>query len=266
MELAEAKGHRDGSDSDSVTTRGALVTLTIGEKYERLARLTHPYFSHYAARHNLSFVVITQPFIGGAPHFQKLACYDILGDHERLIFVDTDVLIAPDAPNLLDIVPPDQFGAYEVSRHTSFHDDAILLVQDRLRDIDWRQDYFNSGVMVASRAHKPVFDPSDSDLAAWNNVCSTLPEKKTFSDQTFLNFKVQEKGIPFFDIGYKFNHSLGPGNSSERFGSHFIHCKGHRHGAKEAEIARAAYVLSRPRLRAAFARYTFLARAYDRML
>lgn len=266
MERAEVKVHRDRSQANGSATRGALVTLTIGPLYERLARLTHPYFRRYAARHNLSFVVITQPFIEGAPHFQKLACHDILGDHERLIFVDTDVLIAPDAPNLLDIVPPDRFGAYAVSRHTPFHDEAVLLIQDSLRDIGWGHEYFNSGVMVVSRGHQCIFDPSDPDLAEWTAVCARHPEKMTFSDQTYLNFKVQEQGIPFFDVGYRFNHSLGPGRSAERFGSHFIHCKGHRRGAKETEIARAAYVLARPRLRASFAKYTFLVRAYDRML
>jgi lipopolysaccharide biosynthesis glycosyltransferase len=239
------------------------VTLAIGETYERLAKLTHPYFRAYATRHNLAFLPIKRPHLQAAPHFQKLACYDVLVEHERVIFVDTDVLIAPDAPCLLDIVPPRKFGAYIVSEHTSFHDQAILLIQQRLRDLSWQHEYFNSGVMVASREHRSIFAPSDPDLQTWMALCSKLSEKQTFSDQTYLNFKVRESGIQVLDIGYKFNHSLGPGRSSERFGSHFIHCKGHRRGTKEAEITRAEYVLSRPRLRAILAKFPFLTRLYD---
>lgn len=254
---------KENLSRSALQTRCAVVTLTIGHAYERLARLTYPFFHAYAERHGLAFLPINHPVVPGAPHFQKLACFDILDRYERIMFVDTDVLISPEAPNLFDIVPVCRFGAYNVSRHTPFHDNAILLIQDRLRDIGWRRVYFNSGVMVVSRAHRAVFNPSDPDLSVWTKTCESLPESRTFSDQTYLNYKVQKARLPFFDIGYRFNHSLAPRRSAERFNSHFIHCKGHRPGTKEAEIARAAYVLERPRLRAAFAKYPRLARIYD---
>lgn len=266
MPHADASVQNTASNRSALQTGCALVTLTIGPAYERLARLTYPFFHAYAARHGLAFVPIGQPVIAGKPHFQKLACFDLLARYERIMFVDTDVLISPDAPNLFDIVPEGRFGAYNVSRHTAFHDKAIVLIQERLRDIGWRRVYFNSGVMVASRAHRPVFDPWDPDLPVWTAACETLPESRTFSDQTYLNYKVQEAHLPVFDIGYRFNHSLAPGRSTERFSSHFIHCKGHRKGTKETEIARAAYVLKRPRLRAIFARYPRLTRIYDGVL
>lgn len=215
--------------------------------------------------YNLAFVVIRKPYVLGAPHFTKLACFEILQQYKRIIFVDTDILITPDAPNILAIVPQDHFGAYIVSQHTYLHDKAILLVQSNFRDIGWRHDYFNSGVMVASQMHKLVFDPSDPDLIKWSEICAKLPEGQTFSDQTYLNFKLQEQNLPLFDIGYKFNHSLAPGNSARRFSSHFIHCKGHRKGSKEMELRRADYIISRPRLRAAFANYPLLAGFYDSM-
>lgn len=263
MRHAEMALQENASGRKVLQERCALVTLTIGLAYGRLARITYPFFHEYADRHGLAFVPISHPVIPGAPHFQKLACFEILEDYERIMFVDTDVLISPDAPNLFEIVPLYQFGAYDVSQHTAFHDHAIALIQERLKDIGWRNEYFNSGVMVASRMHREVFNPSDPDLAVWTRVCEALPESKTFSDQTYLNYKVQEYRLPFFDIGYRFNHSLAPRRSAERFSSYFIHCKGHRRGTKEKEVARAAYILRRPRLRAVFSRYPGLARIYD---
>lgn len=263
MPHADTAVQNTASSRSALQTGCALVTLTIGPAYERLARLTYPYFHAYAARHGLAFVPIDKPVIAGKPHFQKLACFDLLGRYERIMFVDTDVLISPDSPNLFDIVPDCRFGAYNVSRHTASHDKSIVLIQERLRDIGWRRVYFNSGVMVASRVHRAIFNPSDPDLTVWTRACENLPESRTFSDQTYLNYKVQESHLPFFDIGYRFNHSLASGRSAERFNSEFIHCKGHRRGTKEAEVARAAYVLKRPRLRAVFAKYPRLVRIYD---
>lgn len=242
----------------------ALVTVAIGPAYERLARISHPFFQRYCDAYDLAFVSIDRPVIAGAPHFQKLACFDLLGVYERLVFVDTDVLIAPDAPNIFDIAPPTSFGAYLVSAHTPMHDPAIGRIQQELGPLGWERRYFNSGVMVASRQHRAVFDPRDPDLATWVAVCADLPEHATFSDQTYLNYKVIQSGDDIFDIGYAFNHSLGPGASAERFKSHFIHCKGHRKGSKETEMRRAAVVLSNTRLHRLFQAAPALVTLYDR--
>ena len=246
--------------------RHALVTVAIGSEYQALAKLTHPLMAHYAEHCGMDFRPIVERSTEGDSDFEKLAAYRLLDEYERLLIVDTDVLITNEAPNILDVVPVLSFGAYLVSVHTPMHDPAIALIQRTLRDIGWKRDYFNAGVMVASRAHQALFDPDHPDLKTWLAECARQPEHKTFLAQTYLNFRVRESKTPFFDITYRYNHSLGPGRSGERFGSYFIHCKGHRKGSKLTEIERARFVLDRPMMRAAFVQFPALTRVYDKLL
>ena len=245
---------------ESTPARAALVTLAIGSGFQDVARATEGSLRRYANRHGLDFVIIDEPLISAHPVYDKFACYHLLDIYERLIFVDSDVLIAPETPNLLDIVPEDSFGAYMVSDHTDLHDEAIVLVQEVLGDLSWQHDYFNGGVMVFSRNHKKVFDYEDPDLSLWAETPGTA-----YREQTYLNFKVRQYGLPIFDIGFKFNHTLAVGKSDERFGSFIIHCKGHRPGNKLDEVRRARFVLDRPRLRGWVVRWPGLTRAFDRI-
>jgi hypothetical protein len=84
--------------------------VALGESYRQLAELTHPSFKRYAERFGLDFLPVIQRSTAGAPDFGKLSCGALLGEYERVIFVDTDVLISDDCENLLDIVPEDHFG------------------------------------------------------------------------------------------------------------------------------------------------------------
>jgi lipopolysaccharide biosynthesis glycosyltransferase len=240
--------------------RSALVTLAIGSDFQDVARLTENSFRSYASRYDLDLIVITEPPPGIHPVWGKFACFDLLDTYERLIFADADVLIATEAPNLLAMVPPGEVGAYVVSEDTDYHDGAVGRIQEVLDDLGWKRDYFNCGVLVLSRNHKDLFDHTDPDFDLWKNE----PEA-TYREQTYINYKVQQKGIPVFDIGYRFNHTLASANSYERFGSFLIHCKGHRPGTKLDEVRRTRFVLDHPYLRRLLIRYPRLTRIFDRL-
>ena len=195
-----------------------------------------------------------------------MRCGDLLEEYERLIFCDTDVLIAPDCPDLLPIVPQDSVGACLVSLYSDFHDPGVTIIQNYLGDIGWEREYFNSGVFVVSRCHKSMFDTTDPDFANWAETASGKQGRTLHGfDQTYLNYKAKKLGYPIFHIGYEFNHTLAPRNSEKRFGSHIIHCKGHRRGDRLMEVRRAAYVLRREKLRQLFVAFPWLTRIYDVM-
>lgn len=240
----------------------AIVSVAIGEKHQAMAALSAASLVDYAKRFNLDLVMITEPLEGISPYYAKLACGRLLERYERLIFLDSDVLVAPDCPNILEIVPEDYFGAYLVSKHTDLHDRAIEMIQQDLPDIGWRHDYFNSGVMIFGRRHLAAFDTDDPDLAQWlRNEYSTV--SATYFEQTYINYKVRKHRFPIFDIGYRFNHSLAPNLSSTRFGSYVIHCKGHQRRDRTTEIRRTRFVLEHPRLRELFIKMPLLASIYD---
>ena len=243
--------------------RAAMVTFAIGEKYRALGGITHKAFKRYADRCGLDLIIVTEHSTGCLPVFEKMIAASLMERYDRVLIVDTDIVIAPDCPDLLQIVPDDKFGAYLVSAHTDYHDSAITLIQEHLKPLGWERDYFNAGLMVASKMHRPLFDQNVPDFATWTKVCKERPPRQTFSEQTYLNYKWQELGFALFDIGYAYNHTLAVRNSAARFSSPIVHCKGHVRGTRLKEVKRTAFVMERPRLRRLFVWMPGLTRAFD---
>lgn len=192
-----------------------------------MALLTHPLMKRYAACHGLKFIVLRDRSSEGLPaHYAKYQIRGLLNEFDRIVFVDTDILVHPCAPSLLEIVPPSHFGAYLASEHSDVHDEAVVAIQNRLGDVGWGREYFNSGVMVISHDHAKIFD-------------TALGTEISFWEQTQLNYNVRTLSIPLFDIGYPFNHVQAAGEPPRRMDSYFIHYAGpgHRMGPKPVQIA-----------------------------
>lgn len=209
----------------------AVVTISIGDACAAISRQTRPFLEAYAARVGADFITIElSKSLGPTPHFEKYQLRDLLDSYERVLYVDADVLVVPDAPDLFRIVPPDEFGAYLASRHSDVHDGAATAIQEVLGQIGWGREYFNSGVMIASRDHREVFDLRHGSYVS-------------FYEQTQLNYNVRKLGVPIRDITFRFNHVEAAGG--ERLTSYFIHYAGPGHGAgsKPAQVARDAATL-----------------------
>jgi len=219
-------------------SRYAIVTLYIGEKYRSIADITLPIMKEYASKIGADLIEITENRLNkGMGHYEKLQIYNLFDSYERIAFLDVDVLITPVCPNLFSEVPEEYFAAFDVSKYSKVHDNAIFLIQEKLGYIDWKDTYFNSGVMVASRAHRDIFNPNDGLLNIWSKF-SCKEGDGTYLDQTFINYNVNRMKIPFLDLGYKFNHTTAPKNSHLRFKSFIIHYpgKGHRKGTKIQQL------------------------------
>src|SRR5690606_14141469 len=98
-------------------------------------------------------------------------------------------------------------------------EEEIASYQGMCGDIGWNSGYFNSGVMVMSRLHRPMFTYDHG-----------VQRSAKFVDQTMLNYRLQRGRYPFFDIGQKFNHFAALNRSSRlfatRFSSYIIHYAG----------------------------------------
>lgn len=196
----------------------AIVTLCIGNDFDQLARLTHPLMRDYANKMHADFIIIDSPELGISPiHYEKYQLANLLNKYERVLFIDTDVVVRPNSPDLFEYVPKNMFGAYLASKHSDCHDASLEKVQDELGSLGWKKDYFNSGVMVLSRDHQPLFDLSHG---CFNG----------FYEQTQLNYNLQKLKLPFFDIGFQYNHVELIGEPISNETSYFIHYAGPGHG------------------------------------
>ncbi len=195
-----------------MNTKRAIVTIAIGKSYTKLGNLTHPLMRSYAAKVNAEFIVVTEHDSSLlSPHFAKYCLFDWLGVYERILYVDTDVLIVDHCPDLFDIVPSGQLGVFLEENDVCPTKRATETQEICGSVAGWSGTFFNSGVMVLSSQHRSLFDPS----LGLNSIGSEF-------EQAQLNWNVHVLGIPIFDIGRKFNHIVWELDSS-RYDSHMIH-------------------------------------------
>lgn len=107
-----------GSESERV----ALVTLTLGRRYEEAwRRHCEPGWRAYADRHGYKVVQLTEPLDGSArasarsPAWQKCLVLEqpVAREFDRVVWIDADVAINPSAPPIAAGVPVELVGAVD---------------------------------------------------------------------------------------------------------------------------------------------------------
>lgn len=233
-------------------SRKALVTLAVGDFYTQMAAITHPLMKAYADRCGVDFVVINNRKVNKLynldERYEKFQLYDIIDDYDQLAFVDTDILISPKTPSLFELVPMDRFAAVSEAKFSKAERD-IRLTQEIMGDVEWRNDYFNSGMMVFGNSHKQVFDPSREQLKTWSTGDFRKKEVNLLNDQPYLNHRINELGIDLLEMGHKYNHTRVITETHTRFKSYMIHYagpSGHRYGSRLAQLQKDSKVFGSP--------------------
>jgi hypothetical protein len=196
--------------------RFCVVTIAIGANYELLATLTHPRIKAYADKIDSDFLVWKDLGTHTIAGYRKLDIAALLEDYDRVLYVDTDILIRPDAPNIFDVVPEAQLGLFEEGRFSdrkgSFYEFGQL-VGDSCEG--WLGRYYNTGVIVASKAHIKAFT---QPIREFNN----------YYEQTCINYNVYKHQVPTFELHYKWNRMslVDKVTGDPRHNSYFIHYAG----------------------------------------
>lgn len=101
----------------------AIVTLAIGKNYrDRWYGLCYANWRRYAELHGYDVLCIDSPLDESPRAKSRSACWQkclILGDqrvqkYNRVVWVDSDILINPHSPCIVDRVPEDKVGAVEM--------------------------------------------------------------------------------------------------------------------------------------------------------
>lgn len=197
-----------------------------------MATITHPTIFRYAERIGADFLSITESKCS-TPHWEKFRIFDLLNQYHRILFVDTDIIIRSDAPNLFDLVPENKIGVFNempftgpmrfVSLVESCREYGIKNVPEKFEN-----KYYNTGVLVVSRRHKFLFKK---------------PEKEFNShfEQGYLNVIFSQHADEMFDLEYRFNRMscLDSRTGEERHASYFIHYAGAPDFAQTLQIIQA---------------------------
>ncbi len=97
----------------------AIVTIAVGKRFERMVRdycLTN--WKLYADKHGYDLIIIDKPLDEEDDRcvaWQKcLVCsQDWSQKYDRIVWIDTDIVINPNSPDIIDGVPEDKIGAVD---------------------------------------------------------------------------------------------------------------------------------------------------------
>lgn len=196
-----------------------IVTIAIGDFHKKLGRLTHPFMKKYAEKIGADFEVIEDQGEHTLPHYRKLDLGDYLNKYDRVCYIDTDIIVRPDSPDIFEIVPYNKFGAFEegsfADRAPALHTVFEAYAFECPTDI--QADYWNTGVMVFSKPHQPIF-------------CSPKIEVPSFYEQSYLNLMFHALQVQMANLSYRFNSMklVEPHSGEDRLSSFFIHYAGYK--------------------------------------
>jgi hypothetical protein len=205
----------------------ALVTICCGDFYQRMAAHTHPTLRAYAERIGADFIAWDDYTGHTFPHYKKMELAGLLDTYDRLVYVDTDILIRDDAPSLFDVVPADAVGMLDESLFCERRHETIAFMERTGFDsLAWDGRYYNSGVMVMSREHRGILAPPPVEYDG------------VLKEQNYINAMVAKLKIKVFPLPYRFNR-IYPMDSllgESRHDSYFMHYAGARDGLTEDQV------------------------------
>lgn len=201
----------------------AVVTITIGDYHKRMAEITHPLMKAYAQKIGAEFIVIDKA--EGMPHYAKFQINKLLKNYDRLIYIDTDILIRNDSPDIFQLVPEDSIGLFDEGRYldrTSFYG---FMQQNSYDPNYWDKKYYNTGVMVVSKCHANIFLKPDV-------------EQNHFFEQSYINLLLTMMKPKIYGLQYKWNrmYALDKITGEERHDSYFMHYAGIENVMSRSEL------------------------------
>jgi hypothetical protein len=193
----------------------AIVSMAVGDFYNKISELTFPSLRKYAERVGADFIEL-QPneVYKNFPHYLKCELNSVLDSYDRICYIDADIIVSPLAPNIFEKVPEDKMGLFEEGKYENrLSNLQNYFTQKGLNAV--ATQYFNTGVIVASKEHKKVFE---------------VPEvfEDNFFEQTYLNYRIYKLEMGVVGLSYKFNRmTLADQRTGEhRLASYFVHYAG----------------------------------------
>ena len=174
----------------------AVVTMAIGAEAQGWLAHSGTRFAAYAAKYGFDYVILNEREIKcriqwrktkGNVQLEKYQIGTLLDRYERIVFFDADILLSPTCPDFCKMVPPENLGIVaDPSGNEAWKRDEEMAAMEKLFGAIGASSgaYFNSGVMVISRAHRELFR-----FDAKRIVAGRWPE------QTALNYHSARLGI-----------------------------------------------------------------------
>lgn len=170
--------------------KNLVLTVSVGNLFSDIQKLTHPSIKKYANKINADFLVVSETKYTD-PNWEKTQVYNLLNKYKRIILLDSDLIIREDCPNLFEIVPEDKLGGFNEKKYFQNAEKVKLeAIKYKFEIPKITNDYYNTGVLVISRKHKPLFKPVNTFLGTFNDYFNTL---------------IQKDKVKTYDLDYRYN-------------------------------------------------------------
>lgn len=202
-----------------------LITTRADSGVEEFCKISHPIFKKFAKKCNADFLKldhISECKVGdGRWHFRIMKHYDLFEEYDRILHLDTDMIVLPSCPNLFEMVPYEKIGTiYEDKGSRKDHRmRCILAAQRKFGFIDWFGGYINTGTFLTSKCHKEIYQKINGEF--WTDFGS---------DDVQLGYLIKKNNFQVMELPFQFNHmtmySEAWNGFPNRFDSHIIHYAG----------------------------------------
>lgn len=206
-------------DAPTVTPQRPFLvcTVAVGDTGAAMLEATGPLMRRYAERVGADFAAITGPTLNPYVLADKFRLHHLTPHYERLLFLDADALIHPDAPDLFRLVPPGQVAIRDDSPELSLDlkPDVIHTAASQGVTLPPFSRSLNSGVVLWCK-----------DQPVWTPPYHPLPPTH-IAEQCWVQANIERHGLPVFPLGREWNHQWWTDRSlSEASEAHVLHLAG----------------------------------------
>jgi len=202
-----------------------LITTRSDDTVKHMADISHPLIKEYAKKVNADFLILDHvpesDTFDKRPHFRIMKHYDLHSEYDRILHLDTDMLLMPNCPNLFEFVPYNNIGTTLEDKGTRKQArlGSIRKVQRKFGFINWSEQYINTGTILTSKCHKEIYQKINNEY--WTGFGS---------DDVHLGYLIKKYNFKIMELPYHFNHmtmfSEPWNNNPDRFDSYIIHYAG----------------------------------------
>lgn len=173
--------------------------VTRAKNISEITSISHPILKKYAEKCGADFIVIDKKKINVGPHMhgEIYQIYEMFSKYERILSIDSDVLLSDITPNIFDYVPFNMIGVVLEDKgwRAQMRRLDVKAVEHKIGEIGWKKNYINSGFLIVSKIHKDLFNLLHKDVL-------TMPG----NDDVMLSYDIHRLGFQIMDLGHKFNH------------------------------------------------------------
>jgi lipopolysaccharide biosynthesis glycosyltransferase len=202
-----------------------LIVTRADDNIKDMTDITHPVIKQFAKLWNADFEVFDHESDCnddvGKRHYRIMKIKEKLENYDRVLSLDSDILITKKCPDVFDVVPFDNVGSVYEDRGSRKNKRRAIIqkIQQKWGNVGWVNGYINTGIFLVSSVHKDIFQKENGEY--WTDFGY---------DDVLFGYKIHKLHYPIYELEYKFNHTTmfsEPWHENKnRFDSYIIHYAG----------------------------------------